>query len=75
MGRKLLISLLTIATIGFGSLSASRALMTYTENGTYFDGLVVYDVAARDAYLFLTVLLLIATLATAFFWKGRALKK
>jgi hypothetical protein len=69
MARKILIVTLAAATIAFGILSMSRSLMTYNENGKYFDGLVVYDTAALELYLLFAVLFFTATTIVILVWK------
>lgn len=69
MFRIVLISILFLLTIATGILAASRATMDYNEQGRYFDGLVVYDIARLEVYFFLTIVFLALSLVSIIFLK------
>lgn len=43
--------------------------MDYNEQGRYFDGLVVYDIARLEVYFFLTIVFLALSLVSIIFLK------
>lgn len=69
MARKIIIGTLAILTVLFGVLSFTRSLVDYNENGKYFDGLVVYDVADLEVFVLVTLLLFASTVTVILFWK------
>lgn len=62
MIKKIIIAVLSLLTIGFAALTASRLAMDYNENGVYFDGVVTYDTDAIVVYGLITFTLLAATI-------------
>jgi hypothetical protein len=69
MARKIIIGTLAILTVLFAALSFTRSLVDYNENGKYFDGLVVYDVAELEVFIIVTLLLFSATTILVLVWK------
>jgi hypothetical protein len=69
MARKIIIGTLAISTVLFAALSFARSLVDYNENGKYFDGLVVYDVAELEVFVLVTLLLFASTVTVILVWK------
>ena len=69
MFRIVIISILSLLTIATGILAASRATMDYNEQGRYFDGIVVYNIAELEIYFFLTIVFLALSLVSIIFLK------
>lgn len=75
MIRPIVISILAFITITTGILAANRATMDYNDQGRYFDGLVVYNIAELEVYFLLTVILLALSLVSILFWKKSSTAK
>lgn len=71
MFRKIIISILSLVTVGLLILTFQRMTMDYNENGVYFNGEVTYDIDALLVFATMTCFFIILTMGTIAIWKNK----